>query len=189
MNKRKRRAQHGTTIFTTQESPTPSESLRCESPPQNDTHSQSTTTLPSEDDDRRTWLSSRTPVTPSTDELLTLPPHSNHWLQVELKRQLSELEKDVSALLVDSSLEITHDDSIVEVTSLSRDQRMGYTTPLYDAAVRTGHATILISTLGKVYRTHSTSLMRVDPHIFGSLYPGVHLITKRSQHPSLEALD
>ena len=77
-NKQKRRAQHGTTIFATQESPIPSESLRCESPPQHDSQSQASTTLPFEDDDRRTWLSSKTPTTPTKDELLTLPPHSNH---------------------------------------------------------------------------------------------------------------
>ena len=137
-NKKKRRAQHDNSTFATQESPSPSESLRCESPPQDDSQSQTSTTVPSEDDDRRTWLSSKTPITPSMDELFTLPPHSNHWIQSDLRRQLQELEKDVASLLVDSSLDVTHDDSIVEVTSLSRDQWIGDNTPLFDAAAPTG---------------------------------------------------
>ena len=94
------------------------------------THDENSTTVPTDDEDRRSWSAFTTATEPSGDELLTLPPHCSHWLDIELSKQLRELEKDVAALLVDEHRRTTHHDDIIELTSLPRDQWIGYFTPL-----------------------------------------------------------
>ena len=122
--------------FTTQESPSPTETLRCEKLPT--THDENSTTLPTDDEDQRSWSAFTTSTEPDKEDLLTLPPHCSHWLDIELNKQLRELEKDVAELLVEDHRDTTHHDDIIELTSLPRNQWLTDFTPLYETAARTG---------------------------------------------------